>query len=427
MPRRTLVPILGSLLLVALLATPAAAAPDREDEEIRAVKERIHAMLREAKELEQEGRYDRARELVTKAEQMQKRLHAHLERRGEGKKRDTKRDVDLRKVLGGLEQGIRALKQIGREEEVAHLTRIAQEVKAKIHARDAERGAEKTEVESVKKRLIVMRYAVEGLLAAHKQDAAHRMEQAMHALELSLKGRQSPEATRIRKQAPGVGEQAELLLHAAEILADRGAGERAHAVGRLGREMAEHARRKPAREKQRGRGERQIVEQRLEVLRLAHTAMREGDKRDAAEMVEHCIHAYELSLTGRRDDEAVHIRETAPNIGQQAKLLLHAAKLWAEWGHEKEAGFCAELGKELAAQWKRSQAKRQGKEKAQRKRKAKEKATRKKEAKAEDRRAPDQRDKIEYLLARIERMEHQINALAQALERFQAELERRRR
>jgi hypothetical protein len=90
------------------------------------------------------------------------------------------------------------------------------------------------------RRLKVMRYAVEALVAANRHDAAELMERAEHALKVA--GRSDAEAREIRARAPDARRQRELLMLAGEILQDRGQAERAHAVlelaGAQGRERS---------------------------------------------------------------------------------------------------------------------------------------------------------------------------------------------
>ena len=174
-----------------------------------------------------------------------------------------------------------ALKRLGRREEAEHLNRIANKVRAKIAARKEEPRRTDAEVGVVKRRLITMRYAVEALLVVGKRDAADTVEHAIHALELALKGRHTTEAMHIRKTAPDVGQQAELLLHAAEILADRGAKDKADMVARLGREFAQQSRREHA-QREGKKSERPVQRERAEEIeRLARRVERIEDKIEA--------------------------------------------------------------------------------------------------------------------------------------------------
>lgn len=122
-------------------------------------------------------------------------------------------------------------------------------------------------------------------------------------------------------------------------------------------------------ERARGRGERKqeeseevkTVRHRLKVMRTAVKAFLEADRREAAELVEHAMHARELAIEGRRGEEANKIRETAPNRGQLSETLRAAANLYKKWDMPDRAEALAELAETYAKQWKRQQrAEREG-------------------------------------------------------------------
>jgi hypothetical protein len=85
----------------------------------------------------------------------------------------------------------------------------------------------------------------------------------------------------------------------------------------------------------------------IEVMRLALQALREGERHDAAELLERAIRARELTLEGRRDEEARRLRAVAPDVAQQAEILALAARLWNQFGHERKAAAVAELARQL--------------------------------------------------------------------------------
>jgi len=94
--------------------------------------------------------------------------------------------------------------------------------------------------------------------------------------------------------------------------------------------------------------EREVAERHLEILRWAFHAFQEAEAGDAAERMEHAIHALELTLEGRRDDEALRVRESAPGLEERVKLLKKASALWEKWGWEGRAGATAELARHYA-------------------------------------------------------------------------------
>ena len=112
---------------------------------------------------------------------------------------------------------------------------------------------------------------------------------------------------------------------------------------------------RPRRERSQGRrGERDRpdgnIGNRIEIMRLALPALLEADRRDAADLLERAIHALEMDVHRRRDDESVMIRKNAPSVGNQIELLRLASGLWREFGHEERAVMVAELAEQLAAQ-----------------------------------------------------------------------------
>jgi hypothetical protein len=94
-------------------------------------------------------------------------------------------------------------------------------------------------------------------------------------------------------------------------------------------------------------GERERLAHTIEVMRLAAQALREGERHDAVELLEHAIRARETALEGRRDEEARRLREGAPDVAQQAEVLAQAARLWNQFGHERKAAAVAELARQL--------------------------------------------------------------------------------
>jgi membrane-associated protease RseP (regulator of RpoE activity) len=93
------------------------------------------------------------------------------------------------------------------------------------------------------------------------------------------------------------------------------------------------------------RDERKLAERHIEILRVAMKAFMEAEHKGMAETIEHKIHAIELTLKGRRDDEAMKVRETAPGDGRMAELLGHAGRIYREFKMVDRAEWCEELGR----------------------------------------------------------------------------------
>ncbi len=168
--------------------------------------------------------------------------------------------------------------------------------------------------------------------------------------------------------------------------------------------------------KERG-GERRIKEH-LEMLRLVHKAMLEADKKDAAELAEHAIHAGELRLEGRRDKEARRVMEKSPKLPALIELTAYASKLWAKWGHESKAKALSGYSRALRARWE--------KQRAQERRPEARKERRERPERGERRRPIPVEEQLERQMERIERLEQSMRRMGTALERLMKALEKRR-
>lgn len=272
-----------------------------------------------------------------------------------------RRSAELEEILDGLRHGIRSLHALRRHEQAEQLERLAHEVADKLeHAaphgrRDRERS---TERDILQRELDVMRVGMKALLEADERELVHTLEHAIHARELALAGRRDHEAMRIQDTAPSLGNQAEILMHASELLRDLDRRDRAEMVMKLARSLAERSsrqrdRRRRGSERDRPVSEREVAERQLGWLEQAFHAMQKADRRDGAELLELAMHARKLALAGRRDEEAMEIRRRAPNRRQLAELVGVAAELWAEEGHEEKAAALGRFSRELAGRGER--------------------------------------------------------------------------
>jgi len=247
------------------------AAAGEAEREIEETIERIERLMAEAKELEEDGRHDRARKLRAKAEDMRARVRAFEERRRREGGDDRAR---MERILAGLEHGIGALDALGRRDEANHLREIAQDVRRKMKHHGERRAAAGREADIVRGWIQTMRIAMRALLGADREELAHQLEHAIHAYELGLEGRRDPEAKRIRETAPSRANQAELLLVAARILDERGHGDASERVEELGRHFAELERRRGHRSRRRHeREERETHARHVEYVEHLHRAL----------------------------------------------------------------------------------------------------------------------------------------------------------
>ncbi len=175
-------------------------------------------------------------------------------------------------------------------------------------------------------------------------------------------------------------------------------------------------------QKQRGMGERELVKNHIETLRIAMHGFQEAEKGEWAEQIEHAIHARELGLKGRRDEEAIHIRKTAPSDGHLAELLHVAAKYYSEWGHPDRAERVAKLSEWFGHRWNDQKAGKKKRERAGRRERDREQGERRQEERRHrerDRRGPD--DRMQAAMERIERLEERMDKVLAKLEKMHAE------
>ena len=94
--------------------------------------------------------------------------------------------------------------------------------------------------------------------------------------------------------------------------------------------------------------ERDVLRRQVEVLKIALHGLMEGEKRDAAEIVQRAIRAREVTIEGRRDDEAHMIRERAPSQAQLTEILKMASNVWREFNNEERAVAVGRLAEAMA-------------------------------------------------------------------------------
>jgi hypothetical protein len=271
---------LVALWIAVLACAPLLSAMPGDDgnaREIEAAKKRLHKMLREAEELDEAGRGEEADRLRRKADELRKVIH-----RSEDRWRQKRKHDEAGEILEGLERGIKALRRLKRHEEAEHLMEIARQVKREF----SERHQAHREIEIAKWQIKVMRIGVEALVKADRHDGAELLERALHACKIHLEGRRDEEAMEIRRRAPGLEEQAELLRVAADLLADWGKKEEAHAADKLSRQMLEEVRHRGEREHAREREERERWREREERERAEREHWREREEREHAEREE---------------------------------------------------------------------------------------------------------------------------------------------
>jgi len=132
----------------------------------------------------------------------------------------------------------------------------AQEAPA-VEPESAPDSAHDREIETVKKRIEVMRWGVEIWVEKGRRDLAEQLELAIVPRRMAVEGRRDAEAAAARERAPGPGQLAELLGGAGRAYAEKGWETRAAACDELAEVFREQWRRKEQRE---GAGRRELEE-----------------------------------------------------------------------------------------------------------------------------------------------------------------------
>jgi len=189
------------------------------------------------------------------------------------------------------------LEQAGRKEEAARVRAEAAELKRKI-------AGERDKADDAPREPL--------------QDALHRLEQAIGALD--------------RAGYEGM------------------AGDLRQAADKLRVEIKRRAgdRERPRGEEPRG-GEADFWRRNMDTLRIAMKALEEAEKHDAADIMERAIHAREVMIKGRTDEEAQQIMHKGPDDANLAEFLNMAAHCWREFKEPEKADRCEELGNFLRA------------------------------------------------------------------------------
>jgi hypothetical protein len=199
------------------------------------------------------------------------------------------------------------------------------------------------EIEAAEKRLRTMLREAEELHEGGRREEAAKVREKAEKLRAAIE--RSAEHLRRKREHAEQGEAGEIL---------KGLEHGIHALRKLKRhdeaerlmEIAGHVKRELA-QRQGARKEIEVAKWQIRVLRFGVEALVKADRHDGADLLERALHARKLTLEGRRDEEAMRIRERAPGPEDQAELLRVAADLLAEWGQKDKAAAVDKLGKQL--------------------------------------------------------------------------------
>ncbi len=279
---------------------------------------------------------------------------ARGEREGRGENR-------IEELIERLEIGMSALEELNRHDALEIVQRIANELRQE-HARGGHRARqeENDEVRTVRRRLRVMRTAVDAFLEADRHDAADLVERAMHARELSLEGRRDSEANEIRQAAPNRGQLAETLGAAAQLYKKWNKPERAAALAELAETYAKQWRRQQQgagqnreeeRENESGSGQGlDSLATRIEIIRYARAAFAEVGNERNAKALEGAILYGELALEGVTGERLTEAAGAVPSRGNLIEQLNWASRQYREWNRGERAAACRNLAEYYARQ-----------------------------------------------------------------------------
>lgn len=306
------------------------------------------------------------------------------------------------------------------------------------------------ELEGARQRVHEMLRHAEELQESGHIDAADEMRRDAH----EMANRIEEHLAQLRR---GQGEQDQAVEHLHKVLEglehgmaalrELGKHEELRALEHVAHEVRqelESKRDRPQRERQREHrsegNEREMAMHQLEILRIAMHGLREGERRDAADLLERAIHVRELALEGVRNEKAQEARRRAPNRAQLSEILGLASRLWDEFGNEDKAHIVGELAEQM-----RQRNHRDRDEHAQRER---EKPIRDAHDNHQDRDGHEDRERhegrehqdqdvreghdrlperLQVAMERIEHLEAQIKRLGAAMERMQGQLHDRER
>ncbi len=172
------------------------------------------------------------------------------------RKRAPKRE-QLVKLLGAATELWQKFGKPDKAEAVAKFARQLRSRERRGDERPQERSREgRGEREVALHELEIMRMAMPALLEAGRKDTAELLELAIRLREIGLEGGADEEALAIRRKAPNLGQQVEILSYASRLWREFGNHDKAEAVGGLAEEMLGRFRRAQER-----RGEQRQAEE----------------------------------------------------------------------------------------------------------------------------------------------------------------------
>jgi hypothetical protein len=310
----------------------------------------------------------------------------------------TDEEQRLVEILEGLEHGLVALERLGLHDEHEQLQRVANDLRGELrfHRRRGHRDRVAQEPNASRQQVIRLAEQFQELLAVTRdehaaveheidqlardnevtrqviskitqdlprlRDTGNRQESArvgrtLADYERRLEGNRRHLET-LKGQWARLSEMLERLESAyPNVESHLGQADRRHDtlarderitdLERHAQEVLEHVRQWSGEAPGPRRTELQTVESQIEALQLALPALREAERRDAAELVERAIVARKTMLEGRRDEETRRIRELAPGREQIVEILVAAERIYREFGMDERAATLSRMTEEL--------------------------------------------------------------------------------
>lgn len=291
--------------------------------------------------------------------------------------RKNRSDGAYESLIQRLELGAEALADLGRVDTLEQVLQVTDAVRAERASAQAARDddyiraardqepeerEENDEIREVRRRIAVMRHAVDAYVEVGDLAAAERVERAMHTRELAIAGRRE-EAAELRAQGPNRGELSELLAKAAQLHGDWNHPDRADMLMGLSTVYLDQWHRKLIGQAQgRGEGERRQEEEqhrrgaservpataleereaRIAVLSWAHAAQAEAGHPENADRIVQMLHVGRLQQNDADDDRIAQASEGL-SMGLAIEILQSSANLYHEWGLHGRAESCTDL------------------------------------------------------------------------------------
>ena len=217
-----------------------------------------------------------------------------------------------------------------------------------------------------------------------------------------------------RRQQRGQGDKDRIvggLMAGARALRELGRIDQAEQMEKLAEDVARR------RDRRTGEDDKRALARRyLRSLRFAVVALVETDQHESAARIEHVMHAIELSLEGRKDEEANRIRREVPKAEVVLEDLERAIRVLRKQGKKDKSQAVLEVLHRM-----------EKKEKARRSEDKEERAEEEVREEMEEEEEREREHEREDAQKRIEELEKRMKKLERYLEKLNRTLEKKKR